>query len=175
MSLKVTPATSENTPALHSILEEARAFKESLGDDIWGPAPFTLEEVDGMVASGNMYVAVIDGEIAVAFALQQSDERMWGPDRGNDGQATYIHRLAVRERFRGQKLGEQILDWAIDRTKEEGRSFVRLDCSYENRGLCTYYERRGFQEVERIDRPKSAGARNPHNPVYRATLYQKRV
>jgi 8-oxo-dGTP diphosphatase len=48
--------------------------------------------------------------------------------------------------------------------QEKGKSYLRLDCSYENRALCEYYEKQGFKEVGRTN----IGG-------YSAALYEKSV
>ncbi len=172
LPLSIVPATPNDAPELVRVLQDASDTKQEHGDNIWGTKPFTEEEAQSMIDTGYAYVArTEDGTIAGTFILQPEDERMWG-DRGVDEQALYIHRLSARREFRGKGVGEQIISWAGQKARELQKPLLRLDCPYEQRSLCEYYENRGFTEVERRDIQASAGRRNPEATVYKAALYE---
>jgi GNAT superfamily N-acetyltransferase len=166
MFLEVRPTTPSDAPALTEILQEAAAFKVARGDDMWTGKPFTEEEAAQIIDKGETFIGSVDGIHAVSFALQWSDERIWGAPTGLDDQAAYIHRLAVRERFRGKQIGERALAWAADYTAQNDRHYLRLDCSFLNAGLCDYYEQQGFAQV---------GKKELYNPYYAVAYYQKSV
>ena len=44
-----------------------------------------------------------------------------------------------------------MLEWATQRTRQEGRGLLRLDCAETNTDLRNYYVRQGFQNVGRRD------------------------
>jgi ribosomal protein S18 acetylase RimI-like enzyme len=156
-------------------MQEASDFKQGQGDDLWGDAPFTDEEVARLIEGGDMFVYKLAGVTAASLLLTKNDERMWGENEGGDGSAFYIHRLCVGDAFRSQGVGGEVVQLAAKHALKDGRTKLRLDCSYDNRSLCEYYERLGFSEVRRYDRPSSAGARNSNKDVYRAALYQKDI
>ncbi len=158
---------------IRALMQEASDFKQSQGDDLWGDAPFTDEEVAKLIDSGNMFVYKLAGVTAASLLLTKNDERMWGEDEGGDGSALYIHRLCVGDAFRSQGIGSEVVQLAEEYALKDGRTKLRLDCPYDNQPLCKYYERLGFSEVRRYDRPSSVGARNPNKDVYRAAFYQK--
>lgn len=172
LPLSILPATQEDVPELVRVLQDASDTKQEHGDNIWGTTPFTEKEAQRMLDGGHTYVArTEDGTIAGTFVLQPEDERMWG-DKGVDEQALYIHRLSARREFRGKGVGEQIISWAGQKARELQKPLLRLDCPYEQRSLCEYYEKRGFIEVERRDIQASPGRRNPEATVYKAALYE---
>jgi ribosomal protein S18 acetylase RimI-like enzyme len=163
MAFEICRATLASAESLRQTLEEARRFKLSLGDDAWGEQPFTLEEVRSIITKGNTFVASLDGQPAGSLVLRWEDQRIWGK-RGLDDQAGYLNRLAVRNNFRGQNLGEQLITWGCSQINAAGRSHIRLDCSPANVGLCAYYEHQGFQQK---------GVRDLQE--YQAALYQQKV
>lgn len=165
MVLYVRKATPDNTEELRQILEEARVFKNSLGDKVWGDEPFTSEEARGTIERGNTYIAWVDGRPAGSVVLVWEDTRTWGK-MGADNQAGYIHRLCTARVFRGQNVGKQIIDWAAGQIRQAERTCIRLDCSYENRPLCKYYEHQGFTEISRT---------TLDNGTYSAVLYQREI
>jgi ribosomal protein S18 acetylase RimI-like enzyme len=166
MSLEIVKANFTHAPELQLCLQDALGIKMSHGDDIWSDKPFTAADTEEIITKGNTYVALVDDQVAASIALTWEDPRMWGEERGLDGQAGYIHRLARRNTTLARGVGRQVVSWACDTIAEAGRPYARLDCSYENRGLCALYEGQGFIEVER---------RLLHNPRYAMALYQKSV
>ena len=78
--------------------------------------------------------------------IQWSDHEIWG-DRGLDGQAGYVHGLAVRRSAAGRGLGLRILGLASVRIARQGRGLLRLDCMADNKPLCDYYRRAGFTDL----------------------------
>lgn len=128
-----------------------------------------------MVDGGNLYVFKVDGVAAASLLLPQSDERMWGDEQGGDGSAMYVHKLCVGNDFRGQDTGVKVMALAEDIARKNDRTKLRLDCHYDNKRLCGYYERLGFREVRRYDKLNSAGGRNPDKDVYKAALYEKEL
>ncbi|MDB5166000.1 MAG: hypothetical protein JWM37_72 [Candidatus Saccharibacteria bacterium] len=167
------PAWPADVKDVTELMRQAAAFKRQQGDQLWGDQPFTEDEVASMIERGNLFVFKIDGVAAASVVLAPSDVRIWGPDDGADGSALYIHRLCVGDAFRG--IGTRVMTAAEDYALNNGKTKLRLDCPYDNPGLCTYYENFGFEEMRREDRPNSAGGRNPDQDVYRAALYEKEI
>lgn len=92
---------------------------------------------------GELYVVYAGDQLASAFSLlgaqSEWDLSLWGQDQG---ESTYLHRLAIDRAFSGIGLGLQILDWAALRTKELGREFLRLDCVAWTEALHRFYSQR---------------------------------
>jgi ribosomal protein S18 acetylase RimI-like enzyme len=170
---RLVPAAIEDLSEVRDLIQEASDFKMSRGDDLWGEDPFTDQEVTRMIESGDMFVYKLNGVTAASVMLADADQRMWGEDEGGDGSATYVHKLCVGDDFRGQGVGRDVMKLAEAQALKTGKTKLRLDCPYNNRSLCEYYERLGFVEVRRYERPQSPGRRNPDQDAYKAALYQK--
>jgi ribosomal protein S18 acetylase RimI-like enzyme len=80
------------------------------------------------------------------LTIQWSDPEVWG-ERGIDGQAGYIHGMAITQSAAGMQVGERMLEWAVATIAARGRRFARLDAMASNALLCRYYEDRGFQPL----------------------------
>ena len=93
------------------------------------------------IGRGEMYLARLAGQTFGTFALQWSDEEVWGDVLGDAG---YVHGLAIRRGFAGRGLGRELLRWAEEHVALSGQSYLRLDCRADNRDLNEYYERAGF-------------------------------
>ena len=142
--LSFSPASSEDTPILLDILTDATHQKLNRGDMSWGPSGWTEEEVRDVMTESTVYLVRQNDQIIGTVSLQWDDEEVWGPQPPVAG---YLHRLAIKDEFRGQGLGEQIVDWSAARAAENGRSSLRLDCEESNEDLCNYYKGLGFTKV----------------------------
>lgn len=160
--LNVRKADPEDIPALLSVLNGAFEYKKSLDDPDWGDEPFSSDEVAGMFNSGAMYVAEMDSIPVGAYLLATEDERTWDTQ---PPVALYLHRLAVANGMHGKSIGSRLLDIAAQEVRNRNRQFLRLDCSVNNPGLSSYYERQGFKKVgERLI---------PAYKNYTANLYER--
>jgi len=162
--LSFSPANQEDVPLLTGILTDATMYKLDLGDQIWGTEGWTEEEVQGAMTESTIYLVREGSEVIGTVSLQWDDERNWGEQPPVAG---YLHRLAIREGFHGQGLGERIVDWAAKRVAEKDRQFLRLDCEETNAELCGYYKKLGFVQVG--TRPV------PEYSNYVAALFEKPV
>lgn len=169
----LVPASIDDLGVVKNLLQEASDFKYSQGDDLWGTEPFTDEEVSKMIKTGNMFIFKVDDVPAATVILAKNDEQMWGDEQGSDGSAVYIHKLCVGNEFRGQGIGTKVIDRAVNFTLNSGLSTLRLDCPYDNRSLCGYYESLGFHESRRRDIPLSLGGRNTTKDIYGVALYER--
>jgi ribosomal protein S18 acetylase RimI-like enzyme len=64
------------------------------------------------------------------------------------------------------RVGERLLEWAVDKIAAEGRRFARLDAMASNAALCRYYEQHGFQ-------PR--GTATLFGGMYSARLFEREV
>ena len=55
-----------------------------------------------------------------------------------------IESVRVRKDKRGQKIGEKIILWAIDRSKSKGVKMLQLTSDKKRPDAIRFYERHGF-------------------------------
>ncbi len=144
MKIRITEATDADIPALVSILTQATKYKVERGDMTWGNNAYTNKEVAHMLSRGGLYTVWLDDEIAATVTLQWADEPVWGKQTSEAG---YLHRLAIKDGFHGQDLGQRIIEWAVSEVALKNRQFLRLDCDPANKQLCAYYEAQGFSQT----------------------------
>jgi ribosomal protein S18 acetylase RimI-like enzyme len=163
-NLSFTSAEATDAPLLADILTDAGKHKLEHNDLSWGTEGYSLDEATELINTSPTYFIRKDGEVVATVALQWDDESSWGVQ---PPVAAYIHRLAVKDGFHGQGLGEQIIDWANEQAVQNGRQFLRLDCDARNTSLCAYYENQGFVKV---------GTKQiPEYNDYIAALYERPV
>ena len=118
------------------------------------------EEIEELVGSGELYLALTqdEREVAGAFKLNGRDHH-WA----DDGTALYVHALAVNRQFKGQGIGQAMLDWAADEGRRRGKQFLRLDCMNENARLKQVYLDAGMEP-------------RPQNPQYGwSALFERKL
>lgn len=135
---QVTPADLDAVYAMYCgvclWLNDARGITEQ-----W-PREVDKQEIGELFETGELYVALWQDEIAGAFRLNERDHH-WD----DDGAALYVHAFAVNRTFKGQGIGQAMLDWAGDEARRRGKHFVRLDCMNENPRLKQVYTDAGFE------------------------------
>ena len=136
-------ATAEDIDTVSSILVEAAQWLDERGMAMWRANELSPEQIADSVAKGLFFLAERDGEASGTIKFQLSDLQFW-PDVP-DGDAAYIHRLAVRRRFAGGETSGSLLRWAARRCVRLGRPLLRLDCEASRPRLRVLYERHGFK------------------------------
>lgn len=56
-----------------------------------------------------------------------------------------VEAVRVREDLRNQKIGTQLMEWAIDRARERGCWMIQLTSNRSRRAAHRFYERLGFK------------------------------
>jgi len=77
--------------------------------------------------------------------LQRSDETYWPFDP--DGEAHYLHKLAVRRIAAGKGWLGRLVRWAHEDAKRAGARYLRLD-TLDRPKLRSMYENLGFRFVD---------------------------
>lgn len=141
VKLSVRPAGIDDFDLAFAILQEAAGWLTGKGIRQW-PERFQAKTVAEPIKAGKLHLAEVDGRVAGLLVLQWADPVLWG-ERPDD--AAYVHKLTVRQVYRGLGLGYQLLNWAEHRARSSGRTYLRPDCVSSNSRLRSYYEVAGFQ------------------------------
>jgi ribosomal protein S18 acetylase RimI-like enzyme len=147
--LRVHRATAVDFDAVFGLMVEAATWLQSRGISQWSffftePA---REFVRKRIVGAETYLIFDTVEQPVGtFALYWKDEEAWGR-RGLDGEAGYVHGLAVSRPSAGKELGYVLLGLASKLIARKSRALIRLDCMAQNEALCGYYRRAGFVDM----------------------------
>ena len=147
----VTIATRAELQMAAKVLDSASTWAEQQGFVSW-PRPFPVGVLEASLALGETYLARFEGYPIGTFALHRSDPTFW-PDRADDppDRARYLHKLAVGRGY--PSLGRLLVQLAESIARNEGATFLRLDCVALNLRLRRYYQDLGFQHCADIDVP----------------------
>ena len=148
-----------------SVLDEAAAWLRARGISQW-PARFEACWIESAIRRGETWLVRINDKTAGTVTLDWADP-LWA---GLDGQAAYVHRMAVRRWARG--LGAGILAWAAETAGQHDRHTLRLDCVASNRPLRAYYEASGFVHRGDVAVGGAPGQRNRQGPVTVVSRYE---
>ncbi len=153
---KVVPAKPEDIDTVLGILDEAAAWiVEQKLPSVWKPGEFSRETFLEQISRGEVHFGLVDGKPAGTITLQWSDLVFWGEQQPDSG---YVHKLAVRPVYAGQKIGLEMLKWAEAAAREAGKRFLRLNCLAADKKIRDYYERVRFLYKGDVVPPKAVAA-----------------
>ncbi len=161
--LAVTVAKPEEVEIVLEILNEAADWLRLKGINQWQSRYFTRDFVSEGMGKGEVYLGRLDNQIVGTITLQWSGPLWWGATLMN---AAYFHRLAVRRGYAAKGLGRAVIEWAESKAKAAGKSYLRLNCQFENPRLRRYYEDLGL---------KYRGEASLPDRSFRSALYEKRL
>jgi GNAT superfamily N-acetyltransferase len=128
-----------------SILREAADWLRAAGRPLWTPEMLSEQAVLSQYDMGELFLCRVDHDPAGAMILAGEEAMHW-PGK-NPGEATYLHKLAVRRAYAGTGLSARMLAFAKEYARGAGRTYLRLDCDCRS-ALCNLYERNGFDKVD---------------------------
>jgi GNAT superfamily N-acetyltransferase len=161
--LAVTEAKAGEVGIVLEILNEAADWLRLKGINQWQSRYFTRAFLLEGIGNGEVYLARLDNRIVGTISLQWSDPLWWGDTPVDAG---YFHRLAVKRDNAAKGLGRALVEWAENRAKAAGKSFLRLNCQFDNPRLRRYYEDMGFAYRGEATLPDGS---------FRSALYEKRL
>jgi GNAT superfamily N-acetyltransferase len=140
--LQIRQATTQDAEVVSEILREAAQWQEHAGMPLWREEHIGVAHILDDVRAGIFFLAEYPGESAGTMKFQLEDPLFW--PEACEGEAAYVHRLAVRRRYAGTGVSTTLLRWAVERTRALGRPYLRLDCAAARLKLRAIYERFGF-------------------------------
>ena len=131
------------------IADEASAFLHANGVSQWtdgypNPGVFRRD-----ITAGRCWLFTHEGEAAGCVTLNFEPEADYADIAGawlTDGAAGYgtVHRLGVRDMFRGHGLASEMMQFAEDLTLGRGFGSVRLDTHEDNAVMRSLLDKRGY-------------------------------
>jgi len=146
-TLIIRNATIDDAPAVGSMVDEFRSYLQALGDvhacvnfgseqyrrDGFGPHP----AFQGLIAERA-------GQ-ALAYALYALD---YSTDTGS--RTVFLHDLFVRSAWRGQGIGEAVLERLMDICKAAGATSMSWLVWHTNESAIRFYEHMGAQSLDTV-------------------------
>lgn len=144
--LRMGKVNDDNLEQVAAILEEAAYWMISQGFRNWDPDSFGIDEMKKKNNLDELFICYFNDQPAGCIKLQERDDMFW-PD-AREGEALYVHKLAVKRKFAGIGISGCMLDWAKAQVRQRGRKYLRLDCIADREKLIGFYEGEGFVKVD---------------------------
>ena len=145
MSCIIEPAKASELEAIHNLIYKRCVWFDNKGVKGWSasvyPNKYPVEYFKEQMSINKVFVAKVDGAIQGVMVLKHVDKNFWEDDEP----AYYIHHLATDVESRG--VGKQLIDFAIEQCKKDGKKYLRLDCYKDSMFLNSYYPKIGFKNA----------------------------
>lgn len=145
MDLVINKVSKKELNEFSSILKEAAFWLKNEGMEMWTEKQVSTEELLKNNAIEEMFLGYLNNESAAAIIMKTEDDLFW--TEVNKGESLFLHKLAVRRKYAGRGLAEQMIRWSEARAKRLNKKYLRLDCASDRAGLCAFYESQGFKKV----------------------------
>jgi GNAT superfamily N-acetyltransferase len=148
--LCVRPAIGADFETIIGFIDEASWWLAGKGTDQWArPWPDELERDDRVrrgIKDGCTWMVAEEGQSVATISCRRDGN----PDLWHDSEraepAVYVSRLMVRRNRGGQRIGNELIDWAGLRARRQyGARWIRIDVWTTNTMLHDYYRKRGFR------------------------------
>jgi ribosomal protein S18 acetylase RimI-like enzyme len=110
---------------------------------IYAAKAFTLQKLEDELANldSHFYFAYVDNQIAGYIKLNYDAAQT----ELQDPKALEIERIYVSSNFQNQGIGQQLVQFTIDKATEKQFEYIWLGVWDENHSAIRFYERHGFQ------------------------------
>ena len=142
-------ATESDIEEIYSLVKNAIAVMDQNGIPQWDEIYPTKEDFLNDICAQNLYKGIIDGQIAVIYALNKcQDEAYFSADwtyRGED--FCVIHRLCVNPEFQNRGVAKNTLAHIEQQLRDAGIKAIRLDVFTLNPYALRLYEKAGYHQT----------------------------
>lgn len=134
-----------------AILADLESIIEMLSDDKLGKkrenfkSPLPAEYVDAfglIVADQNQELIVVESEEGEVIGTLQLSFIQYLTYQG--GIRAQIEAVRIKKDFRGEGLGQQMFEWAINRARTRGAHLLQLTSDKKRPDALKFYEKLGF-------------------------------
>ncbi|MGN4422315.1 GNAT family N-acetyltransferase [Bacillus cereus group sp. MYBK30-1] len=147
-------ASEEESDRIINLLKEVAQWLQDKEVDQWQyllGEEATAEILEG-IREKYTYVVLkedeIVGTVTVSPKQNEWDERIFGKEEVSN--SLYIHRFAVKRKYKGNGIGEWILQW-VEENVQSDKEYLKLDCVGHNRTLNDFYKRYDFEYIGSTD------------------------
>lgn len=150
--MQIRQAQPQELAKVNEILYETAQWLQQKGHTQWSEIleGSDKHQLTQALAQQEVYFFLKEENIVGLAALWNQpsawDQMLWRDKAGADATIYYIHRVAIRPKYRGQQLGAALLQ-AIKTHFADRATVLRLDCIADNPKLTDFYHSNGFSKV----------------------------
>ncbi|ACO45693.1 GNAT family N-acetyltransferase [Deinococcus deserti] len=145
MLLSPLTFTHGDVAAASSVLMASAVDRTARGEELWLPQSLTPERLGKYYPPEGWQVAWHGGQPVGCYVLLDQDPLFWPDDP--EGEALYLHKLAVHPEVQGRRLAWTLLQRAAQQAADRRRAYLRLDTATHRPKLRAVYESIGFEHV----------------------------
>ncbi len=150
IEITVQRASRDESQYILDLWKGSAMWLKSIGINQWEPDYFKIEQVIDLFDKGfEVFVAKLNDEYVGTLYICWSDPELW--EELDHIESGYIHRFAVHRNYKGLGIGEQLIIWAEDFIRDNGKKKIRLDCMAENMRLNQYYKDNGYRHIRFLE------------------------
>ncbi|HFU4501337.1 TPA: N-acetyltransferase family protein [Streptococcus suis] len=143
--MTIRKATQSDIPVLNELLQDILQVHHQARPDIFRSSgqKFSEDELRELLdnPAKPVFVYEVDGQVVGHLFCELSTAKS---DVLEPVKTLFIDDLCVADSVRGQKIGEQLYDFALSYAKEQGCHNLTLDVWADNAGAVRFYERLGM-------------------------------
>ena len=153
--VQVSPAGLHELEAVWSLVKEAVAHMNTLGNPQWGPDYPTRDHFLQALEARELYAARDEaGAVMGTMVLNTCEEAAYAPLPWSfPSPALVVHKLAVPPRCQRRGVGRALLRFAQDFGREEGLASIHMDTYCLNHRMQRLLEGEGFHFVAPLHLP----------------------
>jgi ribosomal protein S18 acetylase RimI-like enzyme len=166
MDYIIRNASVADSLTIYRLFEEAIRFQKENRYTGWNN--YDKEFIQSDIQKGLLFKIIRGEQIVCIFSICYRDELIWREmEKGN---AVYLHRTVVDQQFKGKKIFQKVLDWAVKFALEKRLKYVRMDTWADNEKIIGYYKSYGFTVIENYTTPDTNKLPEQHRNLKVALL-----
>lgn len=145
MNIKIEIAKENDIETIHDLIVKRCKWFDENNIKQWDMSYAKRYDKDyfkNQINTNLMYIAKYDETIAGCMLLKNKDEDYWQDDEPS----YYIHHLATDILYKG--IGKSLINFAINKARNDNKEYLRLDCFKSNIKLNNYYKNLGFEKKD---------------------------
>lgn len=147
----IRPARQAELEEIWALVCRAVAHMNALGNPQWGADYPTRDFYAGDIDRGELYAAVIRGQLAGVACVNTSESPEYDPLPWTTSRpAVVIHRMAVDPAFQRRGVGAALFAFAEGEARRRGIAAMRIDTYSLNDRMQALIGRMGFARVGEI-------------------------
>lgn len=147
--MKIRKATYEDIEMMMAIIKQAQTYFYNNGIDQWQDGYPNPTQLHNDITKGNSYVLCDEHIIGTMYFAIEEDINYPGIVGKwlTDTHATYgvIHRIVVDENYKGKAYAKVLLDFAVEKCKENNVASIRIDTHENNISMQRFLLKNNFK------------------------------
>ena len=160
--MRIERTVIADIPEVEKIYSEARAYQFQQSGYAWPVFSKSFIEKE-IIDKRHFKVLDKDDEMAGVFSIVKAEPIIWNDKDGKE--AIYLHRMAIRNSYRGKNIAKKVVDWAMVEAWKNKKKFIRIDTWANNEALTDYYRKLGFEWIGKKQLPPTSDLPEHYNNI----------